>query len=114
MNSKKKPAIKPVSTKPKILPAKVARPPSLPEAHRNDAPGDSIEAGKKSSTRGKTSYSAPPAPKPPAIMPDPTKVEYFKDIVATIRDPLVVLDAGLRVLAANGSQAVPSLPMQPI
>jgi PAS domain-containing protein len=36
-------------------------------------------------------------------MPDPTKVEYFKDIVATIRDPLVVLDAGLRVLAANSS-----------
>ena len=36
-------------------------------------------------------------------MPDPTKVEYFKDIVATIRDPLVVLDAGLRVLAANRS-----------
>ena len=103
MNSKKKPAIKPVSTKPKILPAKVAWPPSLPEAHRNDAPGDSIEAGKKSSTRGKTSYSARPAPKHLPIMPDPTKVEYFKDIVATIRDPLVVLDAGLHLLAANHS-----------
>jgi len=45
---------------------------------------------------------------------NPTQAEYFKDIVGTIRDPLVVLDAGLRVLAANGSQAVPSLPMQPI
>ena len=103
MNSKKKPVIKPVSTKPKILPAKVARPPSLPEPHRNDAPGNSVEVGKKSNIRGKTSYSARPAPKHLPIMPTLTKVEYFKDIVATIREPLLVLDAGLRVLAANRS-----------
>ena len=45
---------------------------------------------------------------------NPSQAEYFKDIVATIRDPLVVLDAGLRVLASNGSQAVPALPVQPI
>ena len=32
-----------------------------------------------------------------------TQVAYFKDIVGTIRDPLVVLDAHLRVLAANRS-----------
>jgi PAS domain-containing protein len=32
-----------------------------------------------------------------------TQAEYFKDIVATIRDPLMVLDANLRVLAANRS-----------
>ena len=32
-----------------------------------------------------------------------TQAEYFKDIVATIREPLLVLDAGLRVLAANRS-----------
>jgi PAS domain S-box-containing protein len=34
---------------------------------------------------------------------NPTQAEYFEDIVATIRDPLLVLDAGLRVLAANRS-----------
>ena len=34
---------------------------------------------------------------------NPTQTEYFKDIVGTICDPLVVLDAGLRVLAANRS-----------
>jgi chemotaxis protein methyltransferase CheR len=33
----------------------------------------------------------------------PTQAEYFKDIVATIRDPLVVLDLDLHVLAANRS-----------
>jgi PAS domain-containing protein len=32
-----------------------------------------------------------------------TQAEYFKDIVATIREPLLVLDADLRVLAANRS-----------
>ena len=34
---------------------------------------------------------------------DPTQVEYFGDIVGTIREPLVVLDKDLRVLAANRS-----------
>jgi PAS domain-containing protein len=34
---------------------------------------------------------------------NPTQTEYFKDIVATIREPLVLLDADLRVLAANRS-----------
>ncbi|MGD0878864.1 MAG: PAS domain S-box protein [Anaerolineales bacterium] len=32
-----------------------------------------------------------------------TQAEYFKDIVGTIREPLLVLDASLRVLAANRS-----------
>ena len=32
-----------------------------------------------------------------------TQAEYFKDIVATIREPLLVLDVDLRVLAANRS-----------
>ncbi len=32
-----------------------------------------------------------------------TQAEYFKDIVATLREPLLVLDADLRVLAANRS-----------
>ena len=40
---------------------------------------------------------------PPLIKTNSTKVEYFKDIVATIREPLVVLDTDLRVLAANRS-----------
>ena len=40
---------------------------------------------------------------PRLIKTSPTKVEYFKDIVATIREPLLVLDASLRVLAANRS-----------
>ena len=34
---------------------------------------------------------------------NPTQAEYFKDIVGTIREPLLVLDADLRVLAANRS-----------
>ena len=34
---------------------------------------------------------------------NPTQAEYFKDIVGTIREPLLVLDASLRVLAANRS-----------
>jgi PAS domain S-box-containing protein len=40
---------------------------------------------------------------PPLIKTNPAQVEYFKDIVATIREPLLVLDADLRVLAANRS-----------
>jgi PAS domain S-box-containing protein len=40
---------------------------------------------------------------PPRIKTNSSKVEYFKDIVATIREPLVVLDTDLRVLAANRS-----------
>ena len=40
---------------------------------------------------------------PPRIKTNSTKVEYFKDIVATIREPLIVLDTDLRVLAANRS-----------
>ena len=38
---------------------------------------------------------------PRLIKTSPTKVKYFKDIDATIREPLLVLDASLRVLAAN-------------
>jgi hypothetical protein len=34
---------------------------------------------------------------------NPTQAEYFKDIVGTIREALLVLDAGLYVLAANRS-----------
>jgi len=34
---------------------------------------------------------------------NPTRAEYFKDIVGTIREPLVVLDKDLRILAANRS-----------
>ena len=32
-----------------------------------------------------------------------TQAEYFKDIVATVREPLLVLDGDLRVLASNRS-----------
>ncbi len=39
----------------------------------------------------------------PPLPSDPTRIEYFKDIVATLRDPLLVLDKDLRVLAANRS-----------
>jgi PAS domain-containing protein len=39
----------------------------------------------------------------PLITTDPTRIDYFKDIVATIREPLVVLDKDLRVLSANRS-----------
>jgi PAS domain S-box-containing protein len=38
-----------------------------------------------------------------AIADNLTQADYFKDIVATIREPLVVLDADLRVLSANRS-----------
>jgi PAS domain S-box-containing protein len=34
---------------------------------------------------------------------NPNRVEHFKDIVATIREPLLVLDVDLRILAANRS-----------
>ena len=34
---------------------------------------------------------------PPLIKTNPTTVEYFKDIVAAIREPLLVLDASLQV-----------------
>ena len=34
---------------------------------------------------------------------NPTQAEYFKDIVGTIREPLLVLDKDLRILAANRS-----------
>ena len=39
----------------------------------------------------------------PLVKSNFTQTEYFKDIVATVREPLLVLDAGLRVLAANRS-----------
>jgi PAS domain-containing protein len=34
---------------------------------------------------------------------NPVQAEYFKEIVGTIREPLLVLDASLRVLGANRS-----------
>jgi len=34
---------------------------------------------------------------------NPIQAEYFEDIVGTIREPLLVLEASLRVLAANRS-----------
>ena len=37
----------------------------------------------------------------PLIKTNPTKVEYFKDIVATIREPLLVLDASLIDFVTN-------------
>jgi PAS domain S-box-containing protein len=40
---------------------------------------------------------------PPPIKTNPTQAEYFKDIVAIIREPLLVLDKDLRVLSANHS-----------
>ncbi len=41
--------------------------------------------------------------KEPSQQSNPPQVEYFKDIVAAVREPLLVLDARLRVLAANRS-----------
>jgi len=76
---------------------------SLPEKHRDDVPGNIAKAGKKLSARGNASPFARLASLHPQKKTNPTQVEYFKDIVATIREPLVVLDAGLRVLSANRS-----------
>ncbi|MGD0878656.1 MAG: PAS domain S-box protein [Anaerolineales bacterium] len=39
----------------------------------------------------------------PLVKSNPTQAEYFNDIVGTIREPLLVLDASLRVLGANRS-----------
>jgi PAS domain-containing protein len=39
----------------------------------------------------------------PPIKSNPAPIKYFKDIVETIREPLVVLDTDLRVLSANRS-----------
>ncbi len=55
-----------------------------------------------SSTKGKKAPPPPRQQKPP-LPSDPTRIEYFKDIVATLRDPLLVLDKDLHVLAANRS-----------
>ena len=93
MNSKKKPVGKSKSTKPEKSLAKVARP--VPE---HTAKGD-----KKSSERGNASASARLASHQPPLKSNPAPVEYYQDIIATIRDPLVVLDTDLRVLSANRS-----------
>jgi PAS domain S-box-containing protein/putative nucleotidyltransferase with HDIG domain len=61
------------------------------------------EEGEKSKGRLKASDSVPPAPQHLLKILDSIGVDYFADIVATIRDPLLVLDNDLQVLAANGS-----------
>jgi PAS domain S-box-containing protein len=43
------------------------------------------------------------APQLPLRIADPTRIDYFKDIVGTVREPLLVLSSDLRVLAANRS-----------
>ena len=66
-------------------------------------PGNIAKEGKKRSARGNASASARLASQRQTIKSNPTQVETFKDIVATIREPLVVLDTELRVLSANRS-----------
>jgi PAS domain S-box-containing protein/putative nucleotidyltransferase with HDIG domain len=75
----------------------------IPEKHRGDVTEDIAKAGKKWSPRGKASASVRLASLRPREKTNPTKVYYFKDIVATIREPLVVLNQDLRVFAANRS-----------
>jgi PAS domain-containing protein len=66
-------------------------------------PGNIAKEGKKRSARGNASASARLASQHSLKKSNPIQVEYFKDIVATIREPLVVLDTNLRVLSANRS-----------
>jgi len=102
MNDKKKRVIKPKSTKSNKLSAKVPNPP--PAGHR-----DSISLGhakgdtKKGIPRGKASASVRLESQKPTKKSNPSQIEYFKDIVGTIREPLLVLGADLRVLSANRS-----------
>ena len=98
---KKKPAIKSINTKPNKMTAKVPGP--HPAGHRDSAPGGLAKGGRKSGARAMASGSERLAPQHPLRITDPTRIDYFKDIVGTVREPLLVLDANLRVLAANRS-----------
>jgi PAS domain S-box-containing protein/putative nucleotidyltransferase with HDIG domain len=61
------------------------------------------EEGNKSSGGSKAPDSTPNTNQPLLKILDSIDVDYFADIVATIRDPLLVLSDDLQVLAANGS-----------
>jgi PAS domain-containing protein len=75
----------------------------ITEEKRVDAEGELSAERKNRSRRGNTPANARLELQHPKITPNPTQVEYFKDIAATIREPLVVLDKNLRVLSANCS-----------
>ncbi len=75
----------------------------VPKHYRDDVAGESVKAGKKRSARGNASAPAPFESQNLPKKPNPTQEKYIKDIVATIRDPLLVLDTDLRVLSANRS-----------
>jgi PAS domain-containing protein len=75
----------------------------ITEEKRVDVEGGFSAEGKKRSKRGNTPANARLELRHAKITPNPTQVEYFKDIAATIREPLVVLDKSLRVLSANRS-----------
>jgi PAS domain S-box-containing protein len=94
MNAKKQPVKKSKSTPLEKSPGMTtARP-----------PGKKTKNGSgHASTRGKATEPAHAAGKHFWLATDPTRSDYFKDIVATIREPLLVLDKDLRVLAANHS-----------
>jgi len=76
----------------------------FPEGHRNGKAGGIAAKGKKRNARGNVPISTRRRTlQNPPKRSNPTQVEYFKDIVATIREPLLVLDKDLRVLSANRS-----------
>jgi len=103
MNEKKKAVSRAGNTASKKLRVKVPKPQPKAGGQRERLAGERREGGKKSRARGKTALPVRPATQRAGEIPNPTQVEYFKDIVATIREPLVVLDDELRVLSANRS-----------
>jgi diguanylate cyclase (GGDEF)-like protein/PAS domain S-box-containing protein len=110
MNPKMRVVEKSASKRPKKLTGKITGN-SLPEEQRDGSseglqggkPGNMAKDGKKRSPRGNASGSARLESQNLLKKSDPTKVEYFKDIVATIREPLVILDKDLRLLSVNRS-----------
>jgi len=62
-----------------------------------------MDAKKKSILKSQMQAKKPRATHAPPNPKDPTWIDYFKDIVGTIRDPLLVLDKDLQVLFANRS-----------
>ncbi|MFH2039762.1 MAG: PAS domain S-box protein, partial [Chloroflexota bacterium] len=64
---------------------------------------ENLKGDKPNHVRENTPKPASFASQPPELIFNSGNIDYFKNIVNTIRDPLLVLDADLRVLTANRS-----------
>jgi PAS domain S-box-containing protein len=104
MDSNKKPVEKSVGTKSDKKSVKIAKP-SFPVVRQEGEAGSIAKRDKKSSTSGNSSASGhiDISALTKLLSSNEQGLIYFKNIFATVHEPLLVLDGNLRVISANRS-----------